>query len=72
MFNLLHLFLQDDKGKFNFDESKVINPETGEPVSLFVCVDQFLTLCSVVKTRLKVCVCLLGVQLVSGQRDMGQ
>lgn len=33
----LHLFLQDDKGKFNFDESKVINPETGEPVSLFVC-----------------------------------
>lgn len=33
----LHVFIQDDKGKFNFDESKVINPETGEPVSLFVC-----------------------------------
>uniref|UniRef100_A0A4W6EXW7 Dipeptidyl peptidase 3 n=1 Tax=Lates calcarifer TaxID=8187 RepID=A0A4W6EXW7_LATCA len=27
------LFVQDDKGKFNFDQSKVINPETGEPVS---------------------------------------
>uniref|UniRef100_A0A4W6F2F8 Dipeptidyl peptidase 3 n=1 Tax=Lates calcarifer TaxID=8187 RepID=A0A4W6F2F8_LATCA len=25
--------VQDDKGKFNFDQSKVINPETGEPVS---------------------------------------
>lgn len=37
MIDLLHPFLQDDKGKFNFDESKVINPETGEPVSLFVC-----------------------------------
>uniref|UniRef100_A0A3P8TGM9 Dipeptidyl peptidase 3 n=1 Tax=Amphiprion percula TaxID=161767 RepID=A0A3P8TGM9_AMPPE len=27
------LFVQDDQGKFNFDESKVVNPETGEPVS---------------------------------------
>ncbi|XP_022594632.1 dipeptidyl peptidase 3 isoform X1 [Seriola dumerili] len=27
------LFVQDDKGKFNFDQSKVINPETGEKVS---------------------------------------
>uniref|UniRef100_A0A8C4DKV0 Dipeptidyl peptidase 3 n=1 Tax=Dicentrarchus labrax TaxID=13489 RepID=A0A8C4DKV0_DICLA len=27
------LFVQDDKGKFNFDQSKVTNPETGEPVS---------------------------------------
>lgn len=27
------LFVQDDMGKFNFDQSKVINPETGEPVS---------------------------------------
>ncbi|KAK2828168.1 hypothetical protein Q5P01_019202 [Channa striata] len=27
------LFVRDDKGKFNFDKSKVINPETGEPVS---------------------------------------
>ncbi|KAM9846344.1 dipeptidyl peptidase 3 [Aulostomus maculatus] len=27
------LFVQDDNGKFNFDQSKVINPETGEPVS---------------------------------------
>ncbi|XP_029029652.1 dipeptidyl peptidase 3 isoform X2 [Betta splendens] len=27
------LFVQDDKGKFNFDKSKVINPETGEEVS---------------------------------------
>uniref|UniRef100_A0A667YRT1 Dipeptidyl peptidase 3 n=1 Tax=Myripristis murdjan TaxID=586833 RepID=A0A667YRT1_9TELE len=27
------LFVQDDKGKFNFDQSKVINPETGEQVS---------------------------------------
>uniref|UniRef100_A0AAX7SIA5 Dipeptidyl peptidase 3 n=1 Tax=Astatotilapia calliptera TaxID=8154 RepID=A0AAX7SIA5_ASTCA len=25
--------VQDDMGKFNFDQSKVINPETGEPVS---------------------------------------
>uniref|UniRef100_A0A671VN76 Dipeptidyl peptidase 3 n=1 Tax=Sparus aurata TaxID=8175 RepID=A0A671VN76_SPAAU len=30
------LFVQDDKGKFNFDKSKVTNPETGEPVSLFL------------------------------------
>lgn len=64
MFNFLHLFLQDDKGKFNFDQSEVINPETGEPVSSFVCVDLFLTLCSVVKKRLKVCVsfrCPVGI-----------
>ncbi|KAK2882104.1 dipeptidyl peptidase 3 [Channa argus] len=27
------LFVQDDKGKVNFDRSKVINPETQEPVS---------------------------------------
>uniref|UniRef100_A0A8C2WVL1 Dipeptidyl peptidase 3 n=1 Tax=Cyclopterus lumpus TaxID=8103 RepID=A0A8C2WVL1_CYCLU len=27
------LFVQDDMGKFNFDQSKVTNPETGEPVS---------------------------------------
>uniref|UniRef100_A0A8D3BUB4 Dipeptidyl peptidase 3 n=1 Tax=Scophthalmus maximus TaxID=52904 RepID=A0A8D3BUB4_SCOMX len=27
------LFVQDDKGKFNFDQSKVMNPETSEPVS---------------------------------------
>ncbi|XP_053298335.1 dipeptidyl peptidase 3 [Pleuronectes platessa] len=27
------LFVKDDEGKFNFDENKVINPETGEPVS---------------------------------------
>nr|XP_046265769.1 dipeptidyl peptidase 3 isoform X2 [Scatophagus argus] len=27
------LFVQDDKGKFNFDQSKVTNPETGELVS---------------------------------------
>uniref|UniRef100_A0A672ZTX3 Dipeptidyl peptidase 3 n=1 Tax=Sphaeramia orbicularis TaxID=375764 RepID=A0A672ZTX3_9TELE len=27
------LFVEDDKGKFNFDQSKVINPETGELVS---------------------------------------
>uniref|UniRef100_A0A8C6TME1 Dipeptidyl peptidase 3 n=1 Tax=Neogobius melanostomus TaxID=47308 RepID=A0A8C6TME1_9GOBI len=27
------LFVQDDEGKFNFDQSKVINPETGEAVS---------------------------------------
>ncbi|XP_061754696.1 dipeptidyl peptidase 3 isoform X1 [Nerophis ophidion] len=27
------LFVQDDKGKFNFDQSKVTNPETGEQVS---------------------------------------
>lgn len=26
-------FLQDDKGRFNFDQEKVINPETGEQVS---------------------------------------
>nr|XP_057942495.1 dipeptidyl peptidase 3 [Doryrhamphus excisus]XP_057942496.1 dipeptidyl peptidase 3 [Doryrhamphus excisus] len=27
------LFVQDDKGQFNFDQNKVINPETGEQVS---------------------------------------
>ncbi|KAI9548212.1 bifunctional diacylglycerol diphosphate phosphatase/phosphatidate phosphatase [Dissostichus eleginoides] len=27
------LFVQDDEGKFNFDKSKVTNPETGEPVT---------------------------------------
>ncbi|KAF7206239.1 dipeptidyl peptidase 3 [Nothobranchius furzeri] len=27
------LFVQDDDGKFNFDRSEVLNPETGEPVS---------------------------------------
>ncbi|XP_049597946.1 dipeptidyl peptidase 3 [Syngnathus scovelli] len=27
------LFVQDNKGKFNFDQNKVINPETGKPVS---------------------------------------
>ncbi|MED6268970.1 bifunctional diacylglycerol diphosphate phosphatase/phosphatidate phosphatase [Characodon lateralis] len=27
------LFVQDDHGKFNFDQSKVVNPETGEKVS---------------------------------------
>lgn len=27
------LFVQDDEGKFNFDQNKVINPETGETVS---------------------------------------
>uniref|UniRef100_H3DLJ9 Dipeptidyl peptidase 3 n=1 Tax=Tetraodon nigroviridis TaxID=99883 RepID=H3DLJ9_TETNG len=27
------LFVQDDNGKFNFDQGKVINPETGEQVS---------------------------------------
>lgn len=27
------LFVQDDEGKFNFDQDKVINPETGETVS---------------------------------------
>ncbi|XP_037543246.1 dipeptidyl peptidase 3 [Nematolebias whitei] len=27
------LFVQDDNGKYNFDQSKVINPETGELVS---------------------------------------
>uniref|UniRef100_A0A665U9H9 Dipeptidyl peptidase 3 n=1 Tax=Echeneis naucrates TaxID=173247 RepID=A0A665U9H9_ECHNA len=27
------LFVQDDKGKFNFDQNKVVNPETGELVS---------------------------------------
>ncbi|XP_068187374.1 dipeptidyl peptidase 3 [Antennarius striatus] len=27
------LFVQDDNGKLNFDQSKVVNPETGEPVS---------------------------------------
>ncbi|XP_053702230.1 dipeptidyl peptidase 3 [Synchiropus splendidus] len=27
------LFVQDDTGKFNFDREKVVNPETGEPVS---------------------------------------
>ncbi|XP_017276869.1 dipeptidyl peptidase 3 [Kryptolebias marmoratus] len=27
------LFVQDDKGEFNFDQSKVVNPETGEAVS---------------------------------------
>uniref|UniRef100_A0A672G241 Dipeptidyl peptidase 3 n=1 Tax=Salarias fasciatus TaxID=181472 RepID=A0A672G241_SALFA len=27
------LFVQDDSGKFNFDQTKVINPETKEPVS---------------------------------------
>ncbi|KAM3868612.1 dipeptidyl peptidase 3 [Diretmus argenteus] len=27
------LFVQDDKGKFNFDQTKVVNPETGEPIS---------------------------------------
>ncbi|TWW74509.1 dipeptidyl peptidase 3 [Takifugu rubripes] len=27
------LFVQDDNGKFNFDQEKVINPETGEQVS---------------------------------------
>lgn len=27
------LFVKDDKGEFNFDQTKVINPETGEPVS---------------------------------------
>ncbi|KAF7662537.1 hypothetical protein LDENG_00233610 [Lucifuga dentata] len=27
------LFVQNDKGKFNFDQSKVINPETGELVT---------------------------------------
>ncbi|KAK7925906.1 hypothetical protein WMY93_008216 [Mugilogobius chulae] len=27
------LFVQDDDGKFNFDQNKVINPETGKPVS---------------------------------------
>uniref|UniRef100_A0A3Q1GZG7 Dipeptidyl peptidase 3 n=1 Tax=Acanthochromis polyacanthus TaxID=80966 RepID=A0A3Q1GZG7_9TELE len=27
------LFVQNDQGKFNFDQSKVVNPETGEPVS---------------------------------------
>lgn len=26
--------LQDDMGKFNFDQDKVINPETGELVSV--------------------------------------
>lgn len=26
-------FRQDDNGKFNFDQEKVINPETGEQVS---------------------------------------
>lgn len=25
--------LQDDNGKFNFDQGKVINPETGEQAS---------------------------------------
>lgn len=32
--SVLHFFLQDDNGQFNFDQDKVINPETGEPVSL--------------------------------------
>ncbi|XP_014841391.1 PREDICTED: dipeptidyl peptidase 3 [Poecilia mexicana] len=27
------LFVQDDRGKFNFDQSNVVNPETGEKVS---------------------------------------
>ncbi|XP_008331494.1 dipeptidyl peptidase 3 isoform X2 [Cynoglossus semilaevis] len=27
------LFVQDDQGKFNFDQNKVVNPETGELVS---------------------------------------
>ncbi|XP_054907586.1 dipeptidyl peptidase 3 [Poeciliopsis prolifica] len=27
------LFVQDDRGKFNFDQSSVVNPETGEKVS---------------------------------------
>ncbi|KAL3042652.1 hypothetical protein OYC64_020552 [Pagothenia borchgrevinki] len=27
------LLVQDDEGKFNFDKSKVTNPETGEPVT---------------------------------------
>ena len=35
----MFLFTKDDEGKFNFDQNKVINPETGEPVSFsFVCV----------------------------------
>lgn len=29
--------LQDDNGKFNFDQNKVINPESGELVSIFFC-----------------------------------
>lgn len=27
------LFSKDDHGKFNFDQSNVVNPETGEKVS---------------------------------------
>lgn len=35
-FDCVNMWLpvQDNKGKFNFDQSTVINPETGEPVSL--------------------------------------
>lgn len=34
--HLLLWFLQDDNGKFNFDQEKVINPETGEQVGCAV------------------------------------
>ncbi|KAG8008069.1 Dipeptidyl peptidase 3 [Nibea albiflora] len=40
------LFVQDDKGNFNFDKSKVTNPETGEPVSFETWDSKFSTIAS--------------------------
>ena len=63
-----HLLQQDDKGKFNFDQSKVTNPETGEPVSLSVSTPVFNSLFSFVKETKSVCVCVFVLQVSNWYR----
>ena len=58
---------QDDNGKFNFDQEKVINPETGEQVSW-----ARFQLSVLLGERLTAWLDLPGVQLVSWQRNLGQ
>lgn len=71
---------QDDKGKFNFDQTAVRNPETGELVSYLPCpVHYWIPLCFTLFmncelpiTVMKWAFRLSDLELVQGQRDMGQ
>lgn len=69
--SLVTVLPQDDHGKFNFDQSKVINPETGEPVSFCLSPRSCLT-SEIGPKRWFWWLCLSGVELVSGKWDVGQ
>lgn len=77
---LVFEFKQDDKGKFNFDQTAVCNPETGELVSYLPCpVHYWIPLCftlfmncALPNTVMKWTFWLSDLELVQGQRDMGQ